>query len=222
VVGLAVLLVAGVVIARRRDRLTAVLPVAVAAVVMVVAYAVYWSDTGARFFIPGFALASIPAGVAIDAAWRAALRGPSVARVMGIGTCAAVVLAVFGHAHAVRVIGQQDTAAHAADHATGVEMARLAAGRRCRFVSQFGFPAIAIVSGCDGAAARFDTRGALPAAFRAAHAGWVRFAAGTNPPKPTSRIASWQLVPVPGAPTMRLYAAPEVHAGKPVAPAPPG
>jgi hypothetical protein len=208
---LAALLVAGVVVARRRHQLVAVLPAALGAVLIVGAYSVYWSDTGARFFIPGFALASVPAGVAVQAAWRAARAGAAPARVLGAMTCAAVLVAVVAHGHATRAIGADEREVRAADRATGRAMARIAGGRPCRFVAQFNFPAIELASGCDGVPARYDQSPDLLRRFRYARPGTVRFAAGPNPPVAASSITRWEELPVPGAPGVRLYVAPEAQ-----------
>ncbi|MDQ1520359.1 MAG: hypothetical protein QOI55_1432 [Actinomycetota bacterium] len=212
-VGLTLLAVAGVFVAHHRGQLSAVLPAAVAGAVVVGAYSVYWADTGARFLIPGFALVSIPAGVAVHAAWRAALTRPATLRgAAGVAICAAVAATVVLHAHAANVIATRERAVRAVDHATGVELARRAAGRPCRFVAQFNFPAVEVASGCLGKRARYDTVASLPRAFRAPRDGWVRFAVGPKPPVAGSPVAGWEPVAVRGAPGMRVYVAPEVRA----------
>jgi hypothetical protein len=154
----------------------------------------------------------VPAGVALHAAWRAATRTPATLRgAAGVVVCAAAIVAVGAHVHATSAIGARERTVRGADRATGVAMARIAAGRKCRFIAQFSYPAIEIASRCDGTPGAYDATAALPRAFRAPH-GWVRFAVGPNPPIAGSRIARWRLFNVPGAPGIRLYAGPEARA----------
>jgi hypothetical protein len=209
VVLLGALAVAGTVVGWRRGQRSALLPALLAATVVALAYGIYWSDTGARFLIPAFALAAVPAGFALQQAWRA-LRAPTTwPRVLGTATCAVVLVSVALHANAARSIGARERRERATDMAAGRTMASLAEGRPCRFVAQHAFPQIEVASGCDGLPVDFDRDVPLPRAFRYATPGTVRFAVGPRPPVPGSPIERWQEVPVDGVPPLRLWIAPE-------------
>ncbi len=203
---LTALLAAGVWLAARRGQLAVVAPPAVAGLLLVVTYAVYWSDTGVRFMLPGFALATIPAGVALEAASCAARRPR---RWWGAVAAVVVVIAagsVVAHAREAHAVARAERKTRAIPHEAGLELARLAGGRPCAFVAQFDFPQLEIASHCDGVPLRFDQTTVVPRSFTRRPEDL--FAVGFKPPIAGSPIARWPVVSPSGAPGVSIYVAP--------------
>ncbi|MCU1429886.1 MAG: hypothetical protein JWL83_3886 [Actinomycetia bacterium] len=202
---LAALAIAGYVIAHRRGELSVLVALAAAAMLLI-AYVLYAPDTGARFLLPVFALISVPAGIALDAARRALAHPASARGVLAGAVCALVAVTIVLHGHAANAIATRERAARATDQAAGRELARLAHGRPCAFVSQFNYPAIEVASHCNGAPLRFDRSPSLPRSFTRQPG--LRFAVGPFPPAAGSRVAQWRRVQPVGAPGVSIYVAP--------------
>jgi hypothetical protein len=114
-------------------------------------YLVFVSGTAARFLLPTYALASIPAGVAIITL----LRGHGIPRPAGRVMAALVLLlllpwAIWQGMVADRYLSKRlrSTAAFAS---VGDTLRRLANGRPCSFQSPHGWPTTQFISGCVGA-----------------------------------------------------------------------
>jgi hypothetical protein len=129
-------------------------------------------------------------------------------RAVGVLACAVFAAGIPVHANAARSFAERETAARATEHAAGEMMRRVAAGRPCRFVAQYGYPQIELASGCEGTQARFDQPVTLPRRFRYAQPGSLRFAVGPSPPAAGSPVTRWRRVPI-GDPPTQLYVAPE-------------
>jgi hypothetical protein len=216
------LAVVGALVARRGAQLAMVLPVMVAGVVLAGAYGIFAPDTRTRFLLPSLALVTLPAGIGLQHAVYG-LRSPAkLARLAAVVVCAAVVCSVVVHANAARAMADRERARRAANEAAGQVLAKVAAGRPCRFVAQFEYPVIEVASGCDGTPLSYDERVQLPRAFRRPHRGSVRFAVGPSPPAAGSLISRWELVRIGGVPATAVWLAPEARREGTSARTPPG
>jgi hypothetical protein len=123
----------------------------IAALALAGEYLAFVSGTAPRFLLPTYALASIPAGVAIVALFR----GQGIPRPAGRVIAALVLLvllpwAIWQGMVADRYLSKrlQSTAAFAS---VGDTLRRLANGRPCSFQSPHGWPTTQFISGCVGA-----------------------------------------------------------------------
>jgi hypothetical protein len=145
--GLAVFAIARA--SRRVERSVSIL-VGIGALVLAIEYFLLVSGTAPRFLLPAYALASIPAGVAITTL----LRGEGVPRGAGrvLGALLLVLLlpwAIWQGTVADRYLSTRK-AVTVAFESVGRTLRRLADGQPCSFQSPHGWPTTQFISGCVG------------------------------------------------------------------------
>ena len=152
--GLAILVVLGVRVSRRRGLLSAVgVPIA-AGIALAAEYVVFTDAQAPRFLLPALALLSIPAGyglVSIVATIGDRDRADPIRIVVAAGASLLVIVwAVLqvgiGAKVEAGVTGHRATAEQA-----GLEVRRLAGGEPCHLYSEASFPIVGLSSGCRAA-----------------------------------------------------------------------
>lgn len=120
----------------------------VAALVVAAPYLLYVGATTIRFLLPAYLVVACAAGIGAVEVWQrrrrvgARLIGGLALVALGVGVAWNVGAAVdFGDSEHVRRIGPKEV---------GEELALLSRGSPCRFASEFTYPVIALVSGCEG------------------------------------------------------------------------
>ena len=141
---LVVLSVVAIVRSRSPQR-TAVILCAVGTVFFAAEYIAFVSAVAARFLLPAYALASIPAGVGLASLFRDGILAKSAGSI-------ALLLVVPWMLWQGSVAGGLAEAQREPQliREIGITLRELAEGRPCAFMSPLGWPTIQFVSGCEG------------------------------------------------------------------------
>lgn len=136
--------------ARKRSERTASILASLGAVALAVEYLVFVPALAARFLLPSYALASIPAGIGLMTLVRPGVPPRTIGRVVGVVLLALLLpWAIWQGAVANRFQTRRMNSTLAYE-SIGLELRRLAGGEPCAVVAPHGWPTMALVSGCGG------------------------------------------------------------------------